>query len=153
MLGLGFWELVIIGLIALIVIGPERLPEFAKSVAKFLNEMKRTASDLKSALDEEKDVFKDEIDRFQKLSQDLKNFPEENLLPDNLHKKVDPDQPHQPDINHPAEEQPDYGLHHHHDDFDHSHHHDNVDPDQLELLPSEELTKSDQNLDTDKTKG
>lgn len=81
MLGLGFWEIVIIGLIALIVVGPDKLPEFAKSVAKFLNEMKRTASDFKSAIDQEKDVFKEEIDRFQKLSQELQSFPEENSNP------------------------------------------------------------------------
>ncbi len=76
MLGLGFWELVIIGLIALIVIGPERLPDFAKSVAKFLNEMKRTVTDLKSNFDDEKDIFKDNIDQLQKLKKELQALPE-----------------------------------------------------------------------------
>lgn len=75
MLGLGFWEVVIIGLIALVVIGPERLPDFAKSVAKFLNEMKRTASDLKTAFDDEKDIFKENIDQIQKLKSELHALP------------------------------------------------------------------------------
>jgi sec-independent protein translocase protein TatB len=76
MLGLGFWEIVIIGLIALVVIGPERLPEFAKSIAKFLNEMKRTASDLKTAFDDEKDIFKEDIDQIQKLKKDFQSLPD-----------------------------------------------------------------------------
>lgn len=77
MLGLGFWEIVVIGIIALIVIGPERLPEFAKSVARFLNEMKRTAADLKTVLDEEKDIFKDSIDQFQDIKKQIE-APMEN---------------------------------------------------------------------------
>jgi sec-independent protein translocase protein TatB len=76
MLGLGFWELVILGLIALIVIGPERLPDFAKGVAKFLNDMRRTASDLKRTFDDEKDIFKENIDQLQKLKNDIQSFPE-----------------------------------------------------------------------------
>lgn len=85
MLGLGFWEIVIIGLIALIVIGPERLPDFAKSVAKFLNEMKRTASELKSTFDDEKDIFKDNIDQLQKLKSDIQSFAQlDSSKPDNL---------------------------------------------------------------------
>ena len=77
MLGLGFWEIIIIGLVALIVVGPENLPDFAKSVARFLNELKRTASDLKKSIDEEKDIFKDDIDKFQELAEEIKRFPED----------------------------------------------------------------------------
>jgi sec-independent protein translocase protein TatB len=71
MLGLGFWEIVIIGLVGLIIVGPEKLPELAKSAAKFLNEMKRTASDFQNVINQEKDVFKDDIDQFQKLAQSV----------------------------------------------------------------------------------
>lgn len=41
MLGLGFWELVVIGVIALIVLGPEDLPKAARTVARWLNALKR----------------------------------------------------------------------------------------------------------------
>lgn len=75
MLGLGFWEVVILAVLALVVVGPEQLPDFAKSVAKFLNEMKRTTADLKSAFDDEKDIFKDNIDQLQKLKNDITSLP------------------------------------------------------------------------------
>lgn len=86
MLGLGFWEIVIVGLIALIVIGPERLPGFAKSVAKFLNEMKRTAADLKTTFDDEKDIFKENIDQLQKLKTDIQSI---SKLEENVDQKID----------------------------------------------------------------
>ena len=75
MLGLGFWEVVILAVLALVVVGPEQLPDFAKSIAKFLNEMKRTTADLKSAFDDEKDIFKDNIDQLQKLKNDIASLP------------------------------------------------------------------------------
>lgn len=76
MLGLGFWEVVILGILALVVIGPEQLPDFAKSVAKFLNEIKRTTSDLKNAFEEEKDIFKENIDQLQQLKKDIESLPQ-----------------------------------------------------------------------------
>lgn len=72
MLGLGFWELIIIGLVALVIIGPEQLPGFARSIAKFINEIKRTTSDLKSSLDEEKDIFKGTLDQLQEPFREAK---------------------------------------------------------------------------------
>lgn len=85
MLGLGFWEIVIIGLVGLIIVGPEKLPELAKSAAKFLNEMKRTANDFQSAINQEKDVFKEDIDKFQKIAQDITKIEDiENSV--DLHK-------------------------------------------------------------------
>ena len=66
MLGLGFWEIVVIVLIALVVVGPERLPSFARSIGRFLNDIKRTASGLKSSLDQGEDVFAGNLDSLQK---------------------------------------------------------------------------------------
>ena len=66
MLGLGFWEIVVIVLIALVVVGPERLPSFARSIGRFLNDIKRTASGLKSSLDQGEDVFAGNLDGLQK---------------------------------------------------------------------------------------
>jgi sec-independent protein translocase protein TatB len=55
----GPMELLIIGALALIVFGPHRLPELARSLGKAVNEFRRQASDLKSEftldLDEEDD--------------------------------------------------------------------------------------------------
>jgi TatA/E family protein of Tat protein translocase len=52
-------ELLVIGALALIVFGPNRLPQIARSIGKAVNEFRRQAADLKSefdfALDEEDD--------------------------------------------------------------------------------------------------
>lgn len=50
MFNLGISELILIGVIALIFIGPKQLPEVARSVAKFLNELKRAGSEASQAL-------------------------------------------------------------------------------------------------------
>ena len=45
MFGIGFTELIAIGVIALIFIGPEDLPRMARQLARFLNEMKHSRDD------------------------------------------------------------------------------------------------------------
>lgn len=45
MFNLGFSEIVLLGIIALIFIGPQQLPEVARTIARFLNELKRASSD------------------------------------------------------------------------------------------------------------
>lgn len=53
MFGIGLPELILILGVALIVVGPEKLPEMAKSIAKGMLELKKTASSLKESFDEE----------------------------------------------------------------------------------------------------
>ncbi|WP_051132506.1 Sec-independent protein translocase protein TatB [Thermodesulfatator atlanticus] len=50
MFGIGFPELVVIFVVALIVLGPERLPDAARSVARVFFEFKRAAEELKKEL-------------------------------------------------------------------------------------------------------
>jgi TatA/E family protein of Tat protein translocase len=50
---LGFPELVIIFVVALIVFGPRKLPELGRSLGKGLSEFKRASNELRSTLDEE----------------------------------------------------------------------------------------------------
>ena len=45
MFGLGFSEIVLLGVLALIVIGPKQLPELARAIGRFMNELKRTTSE------------------------------------------------------------------------------------------------------------
>ncbi len=61
MFDIGFAELIIIALVGLVVIGPERLPEAARTAAKFLGRAKRTYSNLRR--DFEREIGADEIRR------------------------------------------------------------------------------------------
>jgi Tat protein translocase TatB subunit len=47
MFGIGFQELLVILVVALIVLGPERLPEVAKSLGKFYKEFKSAIDDVR----------------------------------------------------------------------------------------------------------
>jgi len=53
MFDIGFWELSIIGIVALIVIGPERLPAVAKNVGLWVGQMKRFVGNMKMEIDKE----------------------------------------------------------------------------------------------------
>jgi len=51
MFGLGFQELIVIFIIALLVIGPKRLPDLAKALGKAFREFKQATDDLKQNFD------------------------------------------------------------------------------------------------------
>ncbi|MEZ0312361.1 MAG: Sec-independent protein translocase protein TatB [Myxococcota bacterium] len=52
MLGLGVGEVIIILVVALVVLGPTKLPQVARQVGKGLREFRRHASDLQHTFDE-----------------------------------------------------------------------------------------------------
>ena len=75
MFGIGLPELILILGIALIVVGPEKLPEMAKSIAKVVLDLKKMASGLKESLHEE---MKDELTQDpwqQRLGDAYPNLP------------------------------------------------------------------------------
>ncbi len=53
MFGLSFSEIVIIAILALVILGPDRLPEAAKTIGKTLKDFKKTTDGLKDQLETE----------------------------------------------------------------------------------------------------
>ncbi len=83
MFGIGLPEFILIMALALIVVGPDKLPDLARSVAKGILELKKTANTLKESLNEQGNPFneiKPELeDAANKLKEDvLRDLEEES---------------------------------------------------------------------------
>jgi len=59
MFSIGPQEIVIIAVVALVIVGPEKLPEFARMVGRAMRDLKKYASDVRDEF--QKDVSVDEI--------------------------------------------------------------------------------------------
>jgi len=75
MFGIGLPELIVILVVALIVVGPEKLPDLAKTIAKQVLELKKAANELKNSL-------KDEMDDQEKKP--FQTVDHEKYLPEKL---------------------------------------------------------------------
>ncbi len=53
MFDIGFWELVLISIVALVVLGPERLPGAIRSVSRIFRDIKGMANSVKDELEQE----------------------------------------------------------------------------------------------------
>ncbi|WP_025673188.1 Sec-independent protein translocase protein TatB [Salinivibrio socompensis] len=53
MFDIGFWELVLIGVIGLVVLGPERLPVAIRNVSRWVGAAKRMAGSVRDELEQE----------------------------------------------------------------------------------------------------
>lgn len=74
MWNLGFPEIVVIFVVALLVFGPRKLPELGRSLGKGLSEFKRASNELKRTWEEEVQVEKEDLRKIQEdLNHDLTN--------------------------------------------------------------------------------
>lgn len=69
--GIGFMELLLIGIIGLVVLGPERLPVAVRSVTGWIRAMKRMANSVKDELEQELKI--------EQLHSDLKKVESQGI--------------------------------------------------------------------------
>ncbi|MGF1698270.1 Sec-independent protein translocase protein TatB [Vibrio lamellibrachiae] len=84
MFDIGFWELVLISVVGLVVLGPERLPHAIRSVTKFISSAKSMANSVKDELTHELKIqeLQDNLKKAEQmgmedLSPELKSSVEE----------------------------------------------------------------------------
>ena len=77
MLGMGPSELIVILAIALIVFGPKRLPEIAKSIGKAINEFKKASQSVQAAV--QKDLISPITSVGKDVNEDAKDGTEADV--------------------------------------------------------------------------
>lgn len=124
MFNLGFTEMIVLGVIALLVIGPKQLPEMARVVGRLLNEFKRATGDIGSQFT---NVKKQTDQTFAEMQRDLYATLEQAKI-----ENLSLDQKHHDEV---LDEADSLHLDHHHSDDEHhpSDHDHSVEPEQLEL--------------------
>lgn len=83
MFNIGFTELVVLGVIGLLVLGPEQLPQVARKLAKILNELRRAKDEIMSPVDDFKRQAQDMLDNARREASRL----EEEAL---MNRKLEP---------------------------------------------------------------
>lgn len=79
MFDMGFWEMVVIGIVALVVIGPERLPKVARIAGLWIGRARRTMASVQDEIRRElkADELKEILDK-QARSRPLETIIEES---------------------------------------------------------------------------
>ncbi|WQS94268.1 Sec-independent protein translocase protein TatB [Helicobacter pylori] len=72
MFGMGFFEILVVLIVAIIFLGPEKFPQAVVDMAKFFRAVKKTLNDAKDTLDKEINIeeIKKETLEYQKLFED-----------------------------------------------------------------------------------
>lgn len=66
MFNLGMTELIFIAVLALILIGPKQLPEIARALGRFINEMKRSSESISADFRQVSEPLKDQVNDIRK---------------------------------------------------------------------------------------
>ena len=89
MFDVGFWELLLIGVVALLVVGPERLPGLARTAGIWVGKARRLVNSVKADIDREmrteelkkildkQNEFRDVYDIVEETREDLKTSEKE----------------------------------------------------------------------------
>jgi sec-independent protein translocase protein TatB len=91
MFGIGFTEILLISIIAILFLGPDKLPETMVQIAKFIKSVKKTVGDAKGALEEEMKIsdlkdealsYKKQLDSATSELRSFKNIDLDDILED-----------------------------------------------------------------------
>lgn len=86
MFDIGFWEIVVIAVVALFVVGPERFPGMIRKVGYWMGQFRRMASAIKDEFGQEVD----KAERLQALLEEQKQIVERNAKIDLTQPAVKP---------------------------------------------------------------
>ena len=76
-----FSEIFFLGLIALIFIGPKQLPEVARNIARFLNELRRASKGmLDQLMNEKEELKKNTVQPLNQIQNEILNTVNENTI-------------------------------------------------------------------------
>jgi sec-independent protein translocase protein TatB len=80
MFDIGFWELCLVGLVALLVIGPERLPKAARITGFWIGKARNTLAAVKREINQElhaeemRQILEEQKNKVQKIMDDTADF-------------------------------------------------------------------------------
>ena len=106
MFGIGFTEILLISIIAILFLGPDKLPETMVQIAKFIKSVKKTVGDAKVTLEEEMKIadlknealaYKKQLDSATSELKGFKNIDIEDIMSDNEHEDDTPEKKSEPE--------------------------------------------------------
>ena len=92
MFDVGFSELILLGIVALVVLGPEKLPHAARMAGAWLGKIKRTVIDIQAEIEKEvsaaelKQRMNDEIEKLKALSEPIE--AEIEVVKNTIHQQI-----------------------------------------------------------------
>jgi len=99
MFGIGFTEILLISIIAILFLGPDKLPETMVQIAKFIKGVKKTVGDAKATLEEEMKIsdlkeealsYKQKLDSATSELSAFKNIDFDDIMNDEPKEKKAP---------------------------------------------------------------
>jgi sec-independent protein translocase protein TatB len=88
MFGIGFLELIVIAIVAIVFVGPQKLPDLMKQAGRFFVQMRRTTSEVKSTFDQvirdaENDLRSEELNLLKQVTETINE--KEDFEEDGIH--------------------------------------------------------------------
>jgi len=79
MFDIGFWELALIGVVALVVVGPERLPALARTAGLWIGKARSMVADVKQ--DIQREIDRQDLEEVADLGKQVNQIRDEILTP------------------------------------------------------------------------